>query len=102
MILGEGQSYVRGALIRVAGVFTNAAGSPTDPTVVRFKWKSPAGAVTTYVYPTDGALVKDSVGNYHVDIDTTSAEGRYYYRFESTGTGQAADEGNFTVVHSQF
>jgi hypothetical protein len=45
--------------------------------------------------------VKDSVGNYHVDVDA-NAVGRWYYRFQGTGTNQAAEEGLFTVVPSQF
>jgi len=87
--------YAVGALVRCSGPFTDAAGAAIDPTVVRFKFKRPdTGAVTTYVYGTDGALVKDSAGHYHVDV-SAAVPGEWIYRWESTGTGQAASESSF-------
>ncbi len=58
--------------------------------------RTPAGVTTTYVYLTDNELVKDSTGKYHVDINANAA-GTWYYRFFSTGTGQAAEERQFEV-----
>lgn len=90
-------SYDFGDLVRVSGAFTNSSGVAQDPTVVKCSIRSPAGVVTTYVYGTDAALVKDSTGNYHADV-SAAAIGWYYYRWFSTGTGQASDEGWFEVV----
>lgn len=88
-------TFDKGDLVRVTGAFKNSAGSLIDPTGVVFKYKNGAsGTVTTLTYPTDVALVKDSTGNYHVDINA-SAEGVWYWRWESTGMGQAAGEGEF-------
>ena len=89
-------TYDKGDLVRVSGVWKNAAGTAIDPTTVAFKFTTPAGATTTYNYPADGQLVKDSTGNYHVDINA-STNGTWLYRFESTGSGQAAAEGNFFI-----
>lgn len=89
-------TYDNGDLVRCSAAFTNAAGTAIDPTVIGFKVKNPAGTVTTYVYPSDVQLAKDSVGNYHVDVDANS-DGPWSYRFYSTGTGQAAAEGEFFV-----
>lgn len=87
--------YDTGDLVRVSAAFKDSTNAAIDPTVVRFKFKRPdTGVVTTYVYGVDGALVKDSAGNYHVDISADAA-GEWPYRFESTGTGQAAQEGSF-------
>jgi hypothetical protein len=95
------KTYDIGDLVRVTGVFTNSAGTEIDPSVVTFKVKDPANVTTTYIYGTDVELVKDSTGNYYVDIDVDD-DGSWYYRFESTGTGQAAAEGRFVVNTSYF
>ena len=94
-------AYQKGDLVRCSGAFTNAAGTPTDPTVVKFSFRTPTGLVTTYIYGIDVQLAKDSAGNYHVDVDC-SMGGVFYYRFFSTGTGQAADESQFFVSESKF
>lgn len=72
-----------------------------DPTTVTFKVKNPLGVETTYVYNTDVQLIKDSTGIYHIDINANLV-GTWFYRFESTGTGQAAQEGSFRVRVSNF
>ena len=94
-------TYDVGGLIRCSAIFTNIAGAAVDPAVVKFKFRTPAGTITTYTYGTDAALVKDSTGNYHVDVNATG-EGMWFYRFESTGTGQAAEEHNFFIANSEF
>jgi hypothetical protein len=73
----------------------------TDPSVVTFKLKNPAGTETTYVYGTDAQLVRDSTGAYHVDVDISSA-GIYYYRFVGSGTLKAASESKFSIKPSEF
>lgn len=89
-------TYSLGGLLRVAGLFANIAGTAIDPSVVKFKYRAPTGDTVTYTYGTDVQLVKDSVGNYHVDLSLDIA-GTWHYKFYSTGTGQAADESQFTV-----
>lgn len=89
-------TYDKGDLVRVSAAFATSAGVATDPTTVKFSFTDPAGTTTTYTYSTDVQLVKDSTGNYHVDIDASST-GNWLYRFFSTGTGQAAAEGEFFV-----
>jgi hypothetical protein len=94
-------SYHVGDLVRISAAFTNAAGTAVDPTAVFAKYKDPSGNTTTLEYLVDAALVKDSTGNYHVDIDVDEVS-RWRYRFYSTGTGQAANEGSFDVKESEF
>lgn len=89
-------TYDNGDLARCSAAFTTSAGVATDPTTVRFSVRNPAGTTTSYLYGTDSQLVKDSTGNYHVDIDA-NADGRWHYRFFSTGSGQAAAEKSFRV-----
>ena len=94
-------SYDVGALVRCSAAFTNIAGAAIDPAAVKFKYRTPAGSITTLIYGTDAALVKDSVGNYHVDVSPTT-HGDWLYRFEATGTGQSAEESLFFIKDSAF
>jgi hypothetical protein len=89
--------YEVGDLLRYSGEFRNSGGTLIDPTTVTFKARNPAGTITSYLYGTDAQVVKDSTGIYHVDWSLTSA-GKWYFRIESTGTGQAADEEEVLVV----
>jgi hypothetical protein len=93
--------YDIGDEVTVAAEFKSPSGSFIDPTTVSFKIKDPAGVVTVYVYLTNGQLVRDSLGKYHVNVDAATV-GKYYYRFFSTGSGKAAAEGSFVVDRSNF
>jgi len=93
--------FVKGELVRVSGAFTNAVGAAADPTAVLFKYMDPEGTVIPLTYGVDAALVRDSLGNFHVDINA-SQSGTWKWRFYATGTGQTAEEGSFTVSESDF
>ena len=95
-------SHDKGNTVRVSAAFTTVAtGAALDPTAVYCEYRDPSGNVTALVYGMDDALIKDSVGNYHVDIDADES-GKWYYRFFSTGTGKAAGKGSFTVNPPDF
>lgn len=89
--------YQKGDLARVTALFKNAAGTATDPTAVSFKYTKPSGTTVTLVYLTDAGLVKDSTGNYHVDIDITEA-GWWHNSFIGTGAVQAVEHAEFNVM----
>lgn len=92
-----------GDQVRISGVFTNAAGTATDPTTVTLKLLRPDGTVTTLVYLTDVELVRDSAGNYHADVIPVAGEnGIWWFRWAATGAVQAADEQAFFVRPSRF
>jgi uncharacterized protein YfaS (alpha-2-macroglobulin family) len=94
--------YGMGDLVRMSAKFTaTSTGLPVDPSTVTVKVRNPSGAVVTYVFGTDSALVHDGLGQFHVDVPVT-AQGVWYYRFESTGSGQAANEQSFFVKASKF
>ena len=80
--------YAKGDLLRVTGTFTNAAGTAVDPTAVILKHRNPAGTTTTLTYALS-QLTKSATGIYYADVDIT-ASGVWYFKFSSTGTGQAA------------
>lgn len=89
--------YTKGQKVRCSVNFT-VSGTLTDPTTVTFKYKKPGlTTVTTLVYGTDAALVKDAVGQYHADI-ITDKNGEWQFRFEGTGTCTAVEEQPFKVA----
>jgi uncharacterized protein YfaS (alpha-2-macroglobulin family) len=93
-------AYQVGNVVRCSGAFTTAAGAAVDPSTITFRARKPDGTVTVYVYGTDAQLVKDSTGNYHVDL-TANAAGRWAFRFEGTGSAPSAGERQFSVEASR-
>ena len=87
-------AYDVGDEVRCTGTFTDANGAAVDPTAVYVKVKDPSGNVTTYQYGEDPEVVKSDTGIYYVDVNVDEA-GDWWYRFYSTGTGQAAGEETF-------
>jgi hypothetical protein len=98
-------SYYTGALVRVAtytgpsisptGGFMDVNGNLADPTVITLKYKPGSAASTiTVIYPT-APIVKDGVGLYHADLDTTGllpvgmALDEWTYEWIGTGAIQA-------------
>lgn len=92
--------YQLGDVIKLSANFQNNS-VDVDPSAVTLKVKSPVGTISSYVYGTDSELVKDSVGDYSLNY-TPSLEGRYAFRWVSTGTNAGADEGFFDIAESQF
>ncbi len=93
--------YHVGDLVRVTGTLTDADGTATDPNGLSVKYKDPTGNTTTLVYGTDASLKRLALGVYYTDVDVDES-GMWHYRFASTGTGQAAAEGQFYVAASEF
>lgn len=100
MELQEFNSYDFGDLVYVKGEFTDKdTGDPLDPTTISITVRSPSGVITTYLYLTDSEVVRDSTGIYHAAIDATES-GMWYYRWWSTGSGQASDEQRYEVLEA--
>ena len=88
--------YDIGSLVQIKGTFTNtASGLNVDPTTVFAVYTINGG--TEVVIP-NGSISHPSLGNYTSQIDTTGKAGEYWYRFYSTGTGQASKGGVFVVT----
>lgn len=78
-------------MVRCSGPFTDeASGDPVDPSVVVFAWKVAGGETTQYTYGVGDRIVKDSVGNYHVDLPTRGLPGMWSTLWASDGVGEAA------------
>jgi hypothetical protein len=87
--------YQKGDMVRVTGVFTDLLGALIDPTSTSFKATKPSGSLLSYTYPT--TIVRDSLGNFHIDVSVDEV-GTWYYRWESTGVGQASEPAEFVVT----
>lgn len=96
--------YDVGDAVRFSATFANSGGTAADPSNVFFKIKDPTGTIGTYTMSGTGTntdLVKDSVGNYHIDV-TLDESGIWHYRWQGTGTLDAAEEDQLKVVDSAF
>lgn len=74
--------------------------TPVDPDTLSVWVTDPAGVETEYVYGDDVEVVRDAVGEYHIDIDANQS-GVWYVGFYGGGDGQAADEIQLTVREPQ-
>ena len=100
-MLEPGRTYINSEK-RIRVRFTDEDGDAVNPTTVTIRTMDPTGAEETYVYGTDSEVQRESTGNYLADITPDSA-GRWYYRWQTTGTGTTtAMEGSFLVQDSIF
>lgn len=91
-----------GDLVTVSAAFTDPENddAPTDPAVVKLSIRDPSGTVATYTYDVGADIVRDDEGEYHANIDADEP-GQWFYRWWSTGEGQAAREQRFRVRQAQ-
>lgn len=98
-------SYFVGQTVRCYVSFyangDQTTGALTDPTTVNFKLLDGANVETDYAWPSATQIVRDGIGQFHVDVVTTKA-GSHTYRFTGTGTLVAACEHDFFVQPSRF
>lgn len=92
-------SYVLGNLVRVTFSVTDSDGVAADPTAVTLRVKRQSDAEAVYTYGVDAIVVKDAVGEYHADLDPNQP-GWWRWRWEATGSVEAAAEGMFEVTTS--
>ena len=96
------RTFPKGNIVRCTASFRDVtSGSAVDPTVVKFKIETPAGAAIEYTYGDGDQVQQSAVGEYYSDVDI-NAEGIWHFRFASTGTGQAAEEDSFSVPKTKF
>jgi len=93
--------YTMGDVVRMTLTVKSDLAALIDPSALTFRLIAPDGPLVTYVYLTNPQLVRDGLGTFHVDYKPTLA-GVFLYRFESTGTGEGAAEGQFEVAPSNF
>ena len=86
---------VRGNKPRVYLEIRNKSGGGIDPTTLKFRYKADGVTEVILVYGVSNLVVREETGKYYVDLplDTLNSKNKYYYRWEASGTGQAAAEG---------
>ena len=89
------ECYDIGDLRRLTAAFT-VGGAPADPDAgtVMFTMLEPDGVKTVYTHPANAQIVKDGLGNYHVDW-IVAKPGRHAYRWTGAGAAHAAEPGDF-------
>lgn len=88
--------YQNGDEVRVFGTFTSTGGTALDPTVVRCRYQPPGSTTVTRTYSGTTHIVRSSTGSYYLDI-VANVRGVWRYRWDSSGSGRAASEGQFIV-----
>lgn len=92
-------TFTKGDLVRVSG--TVAGTVNVDPDAVYAQILPPSGSASTYQYGVDDEVIKSATGVYYIDVNLGTA-GTWYYRFYSTGTGQAVSPDQSLVVKSSL
>jgi len=87
--------YDTGDIATIAAVFKDAAQTLADPTAVTATVRAPDNTIASYTV-TAGQIVKDSVGNYHLDVACTQV-GDYFGDFVGTGAVTATVPFVFSV-----
>jgi hypothetical protein len=97
-------SYLAGALVEVNVQFIDQiTQTNADPSVITLSVgiNNASSSVSTYTSGTLAGpytIVKDGVGLYHANLDTTSKPGNWWYEWSGTGTVQAISAAGFTVT----
>lgn len=89
--------YDVGDLLPITITFTTSTGQAVNPSTVSFQYSKPDGTEVTKTYPGDTEITRTSTGVYTMSLSIDTA-GPWYYRWFSTGTGQAAQRGSFDAV----
>lgn len=89
--------YLLGQPVRVSTTVRDAAGTLVDPTVITVAVLAPAGTQVTYTTATSPAVVRDSVGAFHLDLPSAAA-GHFQYVWTTTGSAAGVSTGAFDVV----
>lgn len=85
--------YPLGQAVRLTVAFVNDDGIADDPTTITFTYgvaltqPPPKPTASSHVFGVDGAVIRDSEGNYHYDF-VPSVPGDYVW--QSVGTGAVA------------
>jgi hypothetical protein len=92
------QLYEYGSSPVLTDTVRNAAGTIVDPATLRFRFKNPAGTITTYIYGTDAQLVRSATGVYYVQLLCESA-GFWSWEYKAT-TPDCVLQGRFKIKDS--
>lgn len=88
-------TYIKGSLITVSGIFKDANSSAYDPTQsARVIVQKPDDSTAMYTYGNGSVVQRTATGYYYAQI-TATIVGEWVYRW--IASGQVEAEGGFTV-----
>jgi hypothetical protein len=93
-------AYDLGETVR-SSVNIQVSAADVDPAALTVSVRDPQGQVTLYTYGTDAAVIKDSVGDYHIDV-TCDLPGVWKVRWRGTGSNLGARESSWRINDSDF
>jgi hypothetical protein len=93
--------YDIGDVVRLSATFTDTEGEPTDPDTVTVLYRPHKGEIVSLDYGVDAEVQNDGTGEYHADV-VIESEGLHWYRWESTGAAQAAEQSAFSVRRNRL
>lgn len=91
-------SPVAGSLVTLTVTIKDPAGQLIDPTTLKVVYRVRSRPPVSFTYGVDAALIRDGVGLYHVDVDSTDQAGPWTAEVITTGVGQGADDTAFKVM----
>jgi len=99
-------SIIEGTVVRfyTSQGFQTITGSAADPTTVKFAYSRNGATPTQFTYSSGsglGVIVKDSVGVYHIDIDTSGKVGIWetaWVGLSTTGSVQCRSDLQVEIV----
>jgi hypothetical protein len=94
-------NYDEGQLIRHFADAYDVTKVKVDPSALQVTIQAPDYTQTNYIYGTHAELVKDAVGQYHVDINL-NAGGVWIVRWEASGSHQGISERKITADPSDL
>ena len=93
--------YDIGDVTRLSVSFTDLSNVTVDPSSVMLKIREPNAVILQQSYPTNDTIIKDSVGNYHMDY-LISKDGLHNYKWVGSGTVNASEKDSFFVKPDTF
>lgn len=91
--------YPIGELVVVKASFKDGVtGVLADPTAITVRYGENPLAPVMWTYGSGAQIVRDSIGMYHANIDTTGlSAGTWYYLWDGTGNVQTLDWDAFVL-----
>ncbi len=87
-------TYDVGDSVTMTASIAATSGGMIDPTSLYLTLKWPNLTVGSWGFPD---FIKISTGHYTFNVNCLNLSGNYFYRWSSTGSGQAAEVKNFLV-----
>lgn len=87
-------TYDIGDSVTLTASIAATSGGMIDPTSLFLTVKWPNSTVGSWGYPD---FTKVATGHYTYNVNCLNLSGNYWYRWSSTGSGQAAEVKNFLV-----